>query len=277
MPSENKITRVNQPENVTLFPSLRELWEYRDALIQVIRRDFMARYTQSVLGVIWIIVTPIVTMIVYTFVFKRVADVPSYNIPYPVFSFAALVPWTYFAKSLTLGTRSILQNRQLVTDVYIPRILLPIAVQLTNAIDLFVNFFIFLLLMLLFGFTPTLNSLVVILFMIQLLVLSTGISFFLSALQVRYRDISSLVTYIVQVLVFLSPVAYPTEIIDSNLKVLYSLNPLVGLLDGWRWAMLGIDTFDPFAITISVVVTVSIFILGLTYFMKAEATFTDWI
>lgn len=277
MSQSDNLVRYNRATDRNQLPKSSEIWSHRYLIIQLVLREFKARYTQSVLGILWIAIAPIVTMLVFTFVFRRLAEVPSYNIPYPVFSFAALVPWGFFQSGINLGSKSVLTYRQFITDVYIPRIIIPFLTQFTGLVDMLINFFVFMILMLIFGILPSVNSIFLIPLTLQLFILSTGISLISSALHVRFRDIQPLIGYILQVAVFLSPVAYPTEIVDDQLRTLYSLNPMVGILDTWRWAILGTDTLHLPTIFISVIITLVIFVIGLTFYTRSESTFVDWI
>lgn len=277
MSATNKIVRVNSAEQKARIPDLSEIWSHRHMIYQLVGRDFKSRYTQSIFGVLWVIVAPIMTMLVYTFVFGRIASVPSYDIPYPIFNFSALVPWQFFIRSLSLGSKSIINNQQLITDVYIPRIIVPIVTISSGFIDMLISFGVFLILMLLFGMSPAITTPLLLVFLLQLVVLSVGISLLLSTLQVRFRDISPLVGFATPLLVFLSPVAYPTEIVDGSFSWLYALNPMVGILDGWRWAILGIDSFSITFTILSLSTTLIIFVIGFVVFTRSEATFADWI
>lgn len=275
--TSEKTTRVNLAANHIRRPTLQSIYEHRHMIRQLIIRDFKARYTQSALGVLWLILSPIITIIVFTFVFKNLANVPSYDIPYPVFSFAALVPWEFFSRNMIEGSRCLITNKQLVMDVYVPRILIPLITQITSLIDMLVNFCVFLLLMLVFGFTPSLHILLLPFFVLEVFLLSTGMTLILSALQVRLRDVATLVGFLMRILIFLSPVAYPSKLVEGELGVIYRLNPLVGILDGWRAAVLGIDTFDITSFLLSWIVTACVLIAGVYIFARSETTFADWI
>jgi len=277
MKQSQPIVRVSRPSQGSRLPSITEAWAFRHMLWQLVRRDFKTRYMQSVLGILWIVITPIVTMIVYTFVFKRIADVPSYDIPYPVFSFAAIVPWGFFTRGVSLGSKSVIANQQLIKDVYVPRILIPFSTQFTGIMDMLINFGVFLILMFIFGIVPPAQSIFVIFFLVLMFMLTVGISFFLSALQVRFRDIGQLVGFAIQIMFFLTPVAYPSGIVQEPFRMIYGLNPMVGILDGWRWAMLGTDSLYLPHTVASVVITLVVFVVGILYYSHAEKTFVDWI
>lgn len=276
MPTETS-TRHNSAANHIRRPTLQSIYEHRHMIRQLIIRDFKARYTQSALGLLWLIISPIITIIVFTFVFKNLANVPSYDIPYPIFSFAALVPWEFFNRSMTEGIRCLLTNKQLITDVYVPRILIPLIAQATSMIDMLVNFCVFVLLMIVFRFTPSLNILLLPFFVVQIFLLSTGMVLIFSALQVRLRDVATIMGFLMRILIFLSPVAYPSQLVENELGAIYWLNPLVGILDGWRWAVLGIEPFDGFSALLSWITTICVLMAGLYVFARSETTFADWI
>lgn len=268
-------TVVIEPPRGVLHLGLAELWEYRELLYFLTWRDVKVRYKQTALGASWAILQPLATMVVFSLFFGRLAKLPSEGVPYPLFSFAALVPWTFFANGLTQSANSVVLSQNLVTKIYFPRLAIPIATVLAGAIDFVLAFVILLGLMLFYGTMPTLQALWVIPFSLLALVTALGVGFWLSALNVQYRDVRYVVPFLVQIWLFATPIAYPSSLLSEPWRTLYALNPMVGVVEGFRWALLGTHTSPGPMILVSSAMALVIAIGGALYFRRVELTFAD--
>ena len=273
-PSEVPIVRI-EPSRGWVSLKLRELWEYRELLYFLTWRDIKVRYKQTALGASWAIIQPFATMVVFSLFFGRLANVPSEGLPYPIFSYAALVPWTFFAHSLMNSSNSLVTSANLIKKVYFPRLAIPLASALSGVIDFFIAFVVLLGMMLYYGITPTVNVLWLPGFLILALVTSLGVGLWLSALNVQFRDVRYTVPFLTQIWLFSTPIAYPSSLIPERWRALYGINPMAGVVDGFRWALLGTDTQPGMMIGVSVFVALAIFIGGLFYFRRMEKTFAD--
>jgi lipopolysaccharide transport system permease protein len=254
---------------------LHELWEYRELLYFLIWRDIKVRYKQTALGATWAIIQPFFTMVVFSLFFGRLAKVPSDGIPYPIFSFAALVPWTFFANGLTQASNSLVGSANLITKVYFPRLTIPIAAVLSGIVDFLLAFIVLVGMMLYYGMMPTLNVLWLPLFLLLALVASLGVGLWLSALNVEYRDVRYVVPFITQFWLFVTPIAYPSSLLHEPWRSVYGLNPMVGVVEGFRWALLGTKTAPGPIIAVSSLAALVILVTGAFYFRRMEKTFAD--
>lgn len=254
---------------------LRELWDYRELLYFLTWRDIKVRYKQTALGASWAIIQPLSTMLVFSLFFGRLAKVPSEGIPYPLFSFAALVPWTFFANGLTQSANSVVASQNLVTKIYFPRIAIPIATILAGIVDLALAFVILLGMMLFYrvGLTP--RVLWVVPLSLLAFVTSLGVGLWLAALNVQYRDVRYTVPFLVQIWLFGTPIAYSSTMLSEPWRTVYGLNPMVGVVEGFRWALLGTNTAPGAMIVVSSIAAVLIAIGGALYFRRMEQTFAD--
>ena len=266
---------VIEPASGWVSLNLGELWRYRDLLSLLAWRDFSIRYRQSVLGIGWAIVRPVLSVLVFTAIFGVVAELPSDGIPYPLFSFAAMMPWLYFSTALTNATNSVVNGGGLLTKVYFPRLILPMASIASGLADLVIQFILLCGLMLWYGIAPTWAILLVPLFIIECMVVSLGLGLWLTALNVKYRDIGQLVPFMVQIWMYLTPIVYASSMVPERYRILYSLNPMVGVIDGFRWAMLGQKSPDWTMLAVSSSVVVFLFVTGLFYFRRVETSFAD--
>jgi lipopolysaccharide transport system permease protein len=273
--------RINSAAAKWPLFNFREMWRYRAMISYLTTRDIRARYKQTVVGIAWTVINPFITMVLFTFVFGELAQVPSYNVPYPVFAFAALVPWTFFSRTLTLMSSSLVANQALVTKVYFPRMIIPLAAMLTCLVDFGIAFVMLLVLMLIYGITPALGSVIWLPFFLLLtLAFAVGIGLWFSAMNVRVRDVNYVVPYLLQALQYLSPIAYSSSLIEGPLRPLYFLNPLAAVADGFRWTLLGIPTFDPSdpAMILLPVLSALFFLsTGYAFFRRMEPSFADVI
>lgn len=257
--------------------NLADLWEYRDLLYFLAWRDIKVRYKQTVLGAAWAILQPVLTMIVFSVFFGRLAKVPSDGIPYPVFAFAALLPWQLFAYSMTEAGNSLIGSQHLITKVYFPRLVIPIAAVLGGLVDFGISFAVLLALMLWYGIVPTLAVVTIPLFIILAIATALGVGLWLSALNVKYRDVRYTIPFLTQFWLFLTPVAYSSSLVPAKWRAIYGLNPMAGVVDGFRWALLGEKEAPGPMLAVSIVITVALLVSGLYHFRRTEASFADTI
>jgi lipopolysaccharide transport system permease protein len=256
---------------------LRELWEARELLAFLVWRNLKARYQQTFLGAAWAVLQPVLTMVIFSVFLGRLARVPSDGLPYPLFAFCGLVPWTYFANSLTLVANSLVEHERMLSKVYFPRLVLPLARGLSLLVDLVIALAILVLLTLAYGegLEPTL--VLVPAFLALAVVTALGVGILLAALNVRYRDVTIAVPLIVQVWLFTSPVIYPGSLVEGAWRYVYALNPIVSVVDGVRWALLGAAAPLPGAVAISAAVALAVTGAGVVYFRMTEHYFADLI
>lgn len=264
-----------EPSKGWVSLKLRELLEYRELLYFLIWRDVKVRYKQTVLGVAWAIIQPFFTMVVFSIFFGRLAKIPSDGIPYPIFSFAALVPWTFFANGLNQASNSLVGSANLIKKVYFPRLAIPIATVLSGVVDFILSFIMLIGLMFYFGFTPTINVFWLPFFLLLALVTSLGVSLWFSALNVEFRDVRYIIPFLTQFWLFSTPIAYPSSLLSEQWRIIYGLNPMVGVVDGFRWALLGTNTSPGLAIVVSTLVASLLLVSGVVYFRRMEKTFAD--
>ena len=270
-------TVVIRPRRHLFALDIEAIWEYRELLYFLIWRDLKVRYRQSVIGVGWVILQPLMTMVVFSAVFGKFVGVPSDGLPYPIFIFSALLPWNLFASALTRGSASVVDNTQLVSKVYFPRLILPLSGVLSPVADFAVAFGILIGMMVWFGTSPTWGILALPLLVLLAILTALAIDIWLSALNVRYRDVGHTVPFLVQIWMFISPVTYPVSLVPEKWRLLYSLNPMAGVIEGFRWALLGKQSPDFAVITASAVMMFTLLVTGIVYFKHTERTFADVI
>src|SRR6266851_3354594 len=254
---------------------LKELWQYRELLYFLVWRDIKVRYKQTALGASWAIIQPFFTMVVFSIFFGHLAKIPSDGIPYPIFSFTALVPWTFFANGLSQASNSLVGSGTLITKVYFPRLIIPLASVFSGIVDFLLAFVVLIAMMLYYGMAPTLNVLWLPMFLLLALVTSLGVGLWLSALNVKYRDVRYIVPFITQFWLFVTPIAYPSSLLHQPWRTIYGLNPMVGVVEGFRWALLGTNTAPGPIIAVSSTAAIVILITGAFYFRRMEKTFAD--
>src|SRR5713101_2229369 len=254
---------------------LKELWEYRELLYFLVWRDIKVRYKQTALGATWAIIQPFFTMVVFSIFFGHLGKIPSDGIPYPIFSFVALVPWTFFASGLGQSSNSLVGSSNLITKVYFPRLIIPLASVFSGIVDFALAFVVLLGMMLYYGIIPTLNVLWLPLFLLLALVTSLGVGLWLSALNVEYRDVRYVVPFITQFWLLATPIAYPSSLLPEPWRTIYGLNPMVGVVEGFRWALLRTNTAPGPIIAVSASAAVVILVTGAFYFRRMEKTFAD--
>ena len=279
-----EITR-HEPATIYIKPStgltalnLRDLWTYRELVFFMIWRDIKVRYKQTLLGAAWAVIQPLMTMIIFNFLFNNVAKVPTDGIPYPIFSYTALLPWGLFTTALNQASRSLTSNHNMITKIYFPRLVLPVASVLAGLVDFAIAFLILIGLMFYYKVTPAWGVLWALPFFLLLAVVTAlGVALWLSAINVKYRDVNYALPFITQFWLFVTPVAYSASIISEKWKLVYSLNPMAGVVNGFRWALLGAGRGPDAALWVSVGISLLLLVSGLIYFRNMERTFADTI
>jgi lipopolysaccharide transport system permease protein len=275
VPTAPLLKTRRQPPKGWDWPKFRELWEYRELLFFFAWRDIKVRYRQTVMGALWAIIQPLFTMMIFSLFFGRLANIPSDGVPYPIFTFTALVPWTFFANALAQASNSLVVNANMVKKIYFPRLALPIATVLAGVIDFALAFVVLLGIMFFYGLVPTINLIWLPLFALLALVTSLGVSLWLAAMNVQFRDVRYTIPFLTQAWLFVTPIAYPSSLLPEPWRTVYGLNPMAGVVEGFRWALLGTDTAPGKMIIISALVAVTLFISGAFYFRRMEQSFAD--
>lgn len=254
--------------------NLAELWEYRELLYFLVWRDVKVRYKQTLIGAAWSIVQPLFTMLVFTTFFGLLAKLPSDNLPYPLFYYAALLPWAYFSGALQQVTNTIVEHQRVVTKVYFPRIILPLSAVLSGLIDFAVATPILIGMMLLYGIRPGFEMLLLPVFLLLAVLTALAVGLWLSALNAIYRDVRYVVPFLIQCWLFASPVVYPSSLVPEHWRVFYGLNPMAGVIEGFRWALFGQGQF-PMLVGVSLVTVLIVLFGGVLYFHRMEETIVD--
>ena len=255
----------------------RDLWRYRELFYFLAWRDLLVRYKQTVVGVAWSLIRPLVTMIVFTVVFGRLAQLPSPGAPYPILVFAALLPWQFFANALSESSNSLVNNSSMISKVYFPRLVVPTSSVIVSFVDFLIAFVMLLVLMGIYRYIPTWRIVTLPVFTILAFGAAMGGGLWLAALNVRYRDFRHLVPFIVQIGLYVSPVGFSSSVIPDRWRLLYSLNPLVGVIDGFRWAILGEANFYWPGFVLAIVLVTALVVSSIRYFRNTERTFADVI
>jgi lipopolysaccharide transport system permease protein len=255
--------------------NIAELWQYRELLYFLIWRDIKVRYKQTVLGAAWAVIKPFVTMIVFSAIFGNLLSVSTGDVPYPVFAYTALLPWTLFATGVTQAGASLVANAHLISKVYFPRLIVPLANVFGTLVDFAVAFVVLLALMLFYGIVPGLAVVTLPFFLLLALIAALGIGLWLAALQVRYRDVGHITPFIIQLGLFATPVAYPAALVPAQWQALYSLNPMAVVVEGFRWALLGGQAVPTPTTLIATLVVLVVFVSGLFFFRRTERDFAD--
>lgn len=254
---------------------LGELWEYRELLYFFVWRDIKVHYKQTVLGASWAIIKPVFTMVIFSLFFGRLAKVPSDGLPYPIFSYAALVPWTYFSGALTQASGSLVSSSNMLKKIYFPRLAMPIAAVLAGIVDFVLAFLVLLGMMFFYGFVPTLNVLWLPVFLFLALITALGASFWLSAMNVQFRDVRHTISFLIQAWLFATPIAYPSSLLSEPWRTIYGINPMASVVEGFRWALLGTDTAPGPMVIVSSIVAIGLLVSGAFYFRRMEKVFAD--
>lgn len=258
--------------------NLRDLWAYRELVYFMTWRDIQVRYKQTLLGAAWAVLRPFMTMVVFSIFFGQLAKVPSDGIPYPIFTFAALLPWQLFTNALNFASRSLVQNANMITKVYFPRMILPLSSVLAGLVDFGVAFLILIGMMIFYGVAIPAAVWALPLFLLLAVITALGIGLWLSALNVLYRDIGYVMPFLTEFWLFVTPVAYPASLVPEQWKLLYALNPMTGVVEGFRWVLLGSENSAPSPmLAVSVSIAVVVLISGLFFFRRMERQFADMV
>jgi len=257
--------------------NLHLLWKYRELLYFLAWRDIKVRYKQTVLGAAWAIIKPVASMVVFTVIFGKLAKIPSDGVPYPIFSFCALLPWNYFAGSFSRSSGSLVSNTSLISKVYFPRLAIPISSLLAGLLDFAIAFVVLIGLMFWYGIVPTTAILWLPFFLLMAVVTALGVGLWLGALNVQYRDVGHITPFIAQIWMYLTPVVYPSSMIPERWRLFYGLNPMAGVIEGFRWALLGRGNISTQMLAVSVFVAVVLLVSGMYYFQRVERNFADII
>lgn len=256
----------------------KDIWHYRELFYFLAWRDILVRYKQTVIGIAWSLIRPLLTMVVFTIIFGKLAKLPSEGVPYPILVFAAMLPWQFFSNSLSESSNSLIANSNLLSKIYFPRIIMPTSSVIVSLVDFLISFVILALLMIWYKFIPDWRIVTLPFFLMLSLFASLGFGLWIAALNVKYRDFRYIVPFIVQFGLYISPVGFSSSIIPGNWRLLYSINPMVGVIDGFRWALLGqnVQIYWP-GFLLSIGLTFLVFLYGLRYFRMTERTFADVI
>ena len=256
----------------------QELWQYRELFFFLAWRDILVQYKQTVIGVAWSVLRPLLTMIVFTIVFGKIAGLPSGGVPYPLLVYTAMLPWHFFSNTLSESSNSLIANTNLISKVYFPRLIIPTTAMVVSLVDIAISGVLFCGLMLWYGITPDANILLLPFLLILAMLTALGVGYWVSALNVKYRDFRYVIPFLVQFGLYISPVGFSSEVVPQRWRLLYSLNPMVGVIDGFRWALLGgtAQIYWP-GFALSVGLAVGMFMLGVFYFMKTERQLADII
>lgn len=269
------VTYLRPPQGWTSF-NLRDLWQYRELIYFLTWRDLKVRYKQTLLGASWAILKPFLTMVVFSIFFGRLAQVPSDGLPYPIFAYTALLPWELFNNALQVASRSLVGNAHMITKVYFPRIILPLSAIMSGIVDFGIAFIILIGMMVYYGFSLTPAVWTLPLFLLLALVTALGVGLWLSALNVLYRDIGYITPFLTQFWLFITPIAYPASLVPEKWRMLYALNPMTGVVEGFRWALLGTQQSAPGGmLAVSTGISILLLVSGLFYFRRMERYFAD--
>jgi len=269
------IVTIIKPSRGWISLDLREVWTYRELLYFLTWRDVKVRYKQTVLGAAWAIIQPVFTMVVFSLFFGHLARIPSDGIPYPIFSYAALVPWTFFANGLGQSSNSLVGSANLIKKVYFPRLVVPVSSVISGTVDFVLAFIVLLGMMLFYGIVPTLNVIWLPLLLLLALVTALGVGLWLSAMNVQFRDVRYVVPFLTQFWLFATPIAYPSSLLSEPWRTLHGLNPMTGVVEGFRWALLGTETAPGPIIIVSSLMALALLVSGAFYFRRMERTFAD--
>jgi lipopolysaccharide transport system permease protein len=264
-----------EPSRGWVSLQLKSLWEYRELAYFLVWRDVKVRYKQTALGVAWALLQPLLTMLIFTLVFGRLAKIPSDGIPYPIFSFAGLAPWTFFAYGLNQSSASLVGSANLIRKIYFPRLIIPLATVLSGLVDLFLTLVMLLGMMAWYGVPLTIKVLWLPAFLVLGFITALGVGLWLSALNVEYRDVKYMVPFLVQFWMYATPIAYPSSLLKEPWKTLFSLNPLTGVVEGFRWCLLNTPTQPGIMVLISSSAALLVLAGGLYYFRRVERNFAD--
>ncbi len=274
---DSRPVTVIEPPRPWVPLDLRELWEQRELVYFLAWRDIKVRYKQTALGASWAILQPVFAMVVFSIFFGQLGRIPSDGLPYPLWSFAGLVPWTFFAQGLSQAANSLVMSQNLLRKVYFPRLAIPIATVLSVALDFAIAFLVLVGLMVFYGVQPTGRAIWVLPLSLLAFVTALGAGIWFAALSVRYRDVRYVVPFLVQFWLFATPIAYPSSLLPARWRVLYAVNPMSGVVEGFRWALLGTNTAPGLMVAVSAITAIVVLVAGAFYFRRVERTFADLV
>lgn len=266
---------VIEPRTGWATVNLRELFQYRELAFLLAWRDVKVRYKQTVLGGLWAILQPVITMLVFSLFFGRLAKVPSDGVPYPLFAYAALVPWTLFSTGLNQSSNSLVNGANLLRKVYFPRLVMPLASVLAGVVDFILAFSVLLVMMLVYGFVPTIAVLIIPGLVLLVLTTSLGAGLWLAAFNVRFRDVRYVIPFLIEIWLLATPIAYPSTLLSERWRPIYALNPMVGVVEGFRWALLGTNTAPGLMVLVSSIAAVLLLVSGVYVFRRMERNLAD--
>lgn len=279
------LARINNDQQLTRIEptqgwgslKLRDIWRYRELMFFLTWRDIKVRYKQTLLGAAWAVIRPLFSMVIFTLIFGGIADLDSEGVPYQLFSFTALLPWQLFSKAMSDAGQSLVKNRAMITKIYFPRLVIPVSSVLSGLVDFLIAFVILLGMMVYFGTAPTSAVWTLPLFLLLAMTTALGVGLWFSALNVQFRDIGYILPFLTQAWLYITPVAYSSQYISEKWQMVYALNPMAGVVQGFRWALLGTDLGPNAQLTISIsaIISVVLLITGLFYFRRMERTFAD--
>lgn len=274
-PNEDVPETYIAPSQGWVSLKLRELWEYRELLYFLTWRDIKVRYKQTVMGVAWAIIQPFFSMVVFSLIFGQLAGLSSDGLPYPIFNFAALVPWTFFANALNQASNSLVNSANMIKKVYFPRLAMPIATILAGVVDFCLAFLVLLGMMFFYGIVPTRNVIFLPIFLLLAVMTSLGTALWLSAMNIQFRDVRYTIPFLTQFWFFVTPIVYSSSLLSEPWRTLYGINPMAGVVEGFRWALLGTETEPGPIIVASTFTALILLISGAYYFRRLEKTFAD--
>jgi len=257
--------------------NLQDLWHYRELLYFLVWRNIKVRYKQTLLGASWALIQPLATMVVFSVFFGKLAKVPSDGVPYPLFAYCGLLPWQLFSYAMTESSNSVVSNQQLITKVYFPRLVVPVSAVISGLVDFAISFSLLLVMMPFYGVMPTARILVLPLFILFAIATALAIGLWLSALNVEYRDVRYTIPFLTQFWLLITPVAYPSSLVPAKWRPLMGLNPIAGVVEGFRWALLGNRNGSGALMMVSVVIVIALLFGGIAYFRRMESTFADLV
>jgi lipopolysaccharide transport system permease protein len=274
VPPNCAVLRITPPSRWWELP-LGEMWDYRELLYFFVWRDIKIRYKQTAIGAAWAVLQPFLTMLVFSLFFGKLAHIPSQGLPYPIFYYSALLPWMYFAGALQSATNTIVENQRLITKVYFPRLILPFSSVLSGLVDFGISFLMFVAMMIYYGIRPSAAILWLPVFLLLAVLTALGVGLWLCALNAIYRDVRYVLPFLVQFWMFASPVAYPSSLVPEKWRWLYGLNPMAGVIEGFRWSLAGKGEPPGHLIFVSAGVVAAVLLSGIAYFQKMETTIAD--
>ena len=268
-------TLVIRPSRGWVAIKFRELWKYRELIYFFVWRDIKVRYKQTALGALWAIIQPVFTMVIFSIFFGRLVKVPSDGIPYPIFSYCALLPWDYFAGAMNRASNSMIDSANLIKKIYFPRLVVPLSAVTSGLVDFAIAFTVLIAMMFYYKITPNINLLWFPVFLLMAIITALGVGLWLSAMNVKYRDIRYVIPFLTQAWFFVTPVVYPSSLLSGFWKTIYGLNPMVSVVEGFRWALLGKEQPSGGMLAVSAIMVVILLVSGAFYFRRMEKTFAD--